>query len=672
MTESMHHRRTHRRAYRLDAILLHLFALLLSAATIVITVIFPHRLDLGWVVVLTGLVLVPSYALGRRLSLGNGHLDTLVLGLPLGFGVHFPLFALAATLHWTPDTWVILASVLSFVVFASTVRARKPNTISRPRISISAGLLILMLLVAVITALSGRDSDDWAYGAYLADTSENLPLMGSDPVLGPDIPVFPRQSLNLWLGVLGAGARATSAPVPIILQDQLPPVLAALAVAAAFLLGTTLGKRPVWGLVTAAVLVLWTTMTPFHSQPGNGLFYRISEDKYAAMLILGPVLFAGLMRLLERLDRRIWIFGLLTGVGIAAVHPFTYVILLIGLWGWAVSLLLTRTASSRSTVLAALGFTVGAVIPLLVHFTMSQVGPVQGSEAYVEIRKTQFENNTGRLWIRGARVIMVHPNMILDPFTLAMLALAVMAPFWKPNVRTLFPAALVITVLLSVFNPLAAPILAETLGVGVIWRFIWLLPVPYAIAAWAGALEPLTPHSRRVLAILVLLIAAGLQLPKAQDSWAHWQRTRAIWKYEPELVSLYQTAAALDPSGYVLAPNLPVGIKIPSFAPDARLVAFRGTQGTVGHMPRSRVEEGIRRVEDLDAFYAVSFGQSIPTDDDLDIIERYRVRLLFLSASDPRLEFFTSHAQVLSHEGSWYLLLLPEISQLRASVDQAG
>lgn len=672
MTVTTRHRHARfARRRQLEVRLLLLVAFLLSAATIATTAVFPHSLRFGWVLVLTTLVLIPSYGLARWLALGSGHLDTLLLGLPLAFGVHLPLFAVAASLHWTPNLWIELASVLAFVVFALTATSRGEQADRPPpRVSIAAGLLILMVTVALIAALSGRDSDDWAYGAYLADTADNLPLMAGDPVLGPDIPTFPRQSLNLWLGILGAGARATSVSVPVMLQDHLPSALAALAVAAAFLLGRTLGRRPTWGLVTAGVLVLWMVATPYHSEPGNGLFYRISEDKYAAMLLLGPLVFSGMMKLLDQSDRRTGIFGVLAGVGMASVHPFTYVIVLAGLWGWVVSLVLTREASWRNAVRGAFGFTTAAVIPVLVDLRLSEIGPGPGTTPYIEILKSQFENNTNRLWIRGARVVMVHPDTILDPLTLAMPALAIVAPFWKANRRTLLPAALTLTVLLSVFNPLVAPVMARTLGVGVIWRFTWLLPVPYAVAAWAAALEPLPARSRRLLVLVALLAVVAVQLPAAQGAWTYWDRTRAIWRYEPELVPLYQAIASTGTDGYVLAPNLPVGVKIPSFAPRVKLVAFRGAQGTIGHMPQARISEGVQRVRDLESFYTVTNSNTAPSNDDFDILDRYDIRLLVLGESDPRLGFFATHTRILSHDGHWYLFTLPNIGELKAAVDQ--
>lgn len=635
-------------------------ALPLAVGAMLVAVVHPHSFGPGWIVVFAELALLPSYGLASAFDLGQSHFERLMFGLPMALGVQFPLFGLAATLHWETDTWATLAIALSYVVFVVTL---KPAPVRpRRRISFIAATMLLVIVagLAFINSQSGRDSDDWAYTAFVADIGNNAPLMASDPVLGPDVPAFPRQSLNLWLGILGVGARSTDLSVADFHEGTAPILLVVAAILSTYLLGKVLGRNSYWGVISVFVLAMWFIATPQHSEPGSGLLARIQEDKYMALLVLAPLVYAAMLQLTDRQDRRTPIFALIAGVGLAAIHPMTFTIVLVGLWAWTALTLVLRLSSFRLLLTSSVAFTAAAAIPLIAAYRMGHIGPAPGTDAYKGLVAEQFQNNTDRVWIRGARIVMVHPKTILDPLTLAMSAVSLLIPVWKRTSRTVLLSALTLATVLTAFDPLVAPLLANILGIGMLWRFTWLLPVPYALAGIGGVFEPFSARVRTALSLTAFTVIVGIQVPKLQTSWDYWSRMRHAWRYDPPLLPLYEAIDTATSDGeVVLAPNLPIGLKIPTFAPDARLVAFRGYQGTVWHMPRDRASEGVERVDALDHFYDASDRTSAPTDADIQVLNRYSVQLVVLSSADPRLPFFEQRAEQLQTVPGWVLFRLP-------------
>lgn len=628
----------------------------ISAVTALL-VYFGIQIPFGWTLVLAATLGLPAIGLARMFSIdGDGFLAALT-AVPIAFGVQLPLFAVASVMHWSPRLWGVLAIAIG-ISFFGVGMIRNPEPRDRPHLPRiqAATLIALIVAAAVFVSLSGRDSDDWSYGAFVADIAANKPLMASDPVLGDDIEVFPRQQFNLWLGVLGVASRVSSVSVPGLLQDQLPPLMAAVALLATYLLGRALGGRPAWGISAVAIQLGWYSALPNHSEPGHAFLQRITEDKFVAWLILVPLILTVLLHARRWPLRRWAVFGVLAGLGLAAVHPVSYFLAIIAIGSWLILAVVTRsTWSWKHLAVATAGLLVATVIPALVWIGISNIGPEAGSEAAAAIEQQQVITNQGRLWLDGSNnVVMVRLEVIKDPMTLAMTALAVSALLLARTRATTLVGAMALATIALAFNPILTPIAGSLIGVGQLWRLTWLLPIPFAIAAVGGAYVERFGERLPLAPLLAVFLVAGMQLAQVQDALADWQDNRTGWR---EVSTLVPVLEALDgvvaPGEYVLAERASVEVFIPSYAPDADLVAFRGPLGTRSHFPRERLDEAIQRETLAEEFFAVDYL----TGSLLRRLDTFDVGYVVTTASDPKaVELVQIGWHVLAGNEEWVAL----------------
>jgi hypothetical protein len=630
----------------------------------------PAAIPFGWVAVLAATIVMPAAGLAWFLGLARSWWLAAIIGLPLAFGLQLPAFVLATTLHWPPSVWAIVA-VLIGVVPATLARPRREDEIGpfRPTPLIFAAMVAMLAAGIVAVTISGRDSDDWTYAANMADIAAGYPLAATDSVLGSDIPMIPRERLDLWVGMLGIGLSATDASAPVLIQEQLPPVIAIIAILAAYLLAAAVGGHPAWGAVGAFATLAWFAITPSWPLQGDAFLTRIGQDKVVAWIALMPLSILPLVAIRRwRTRRGLYAMALLAGLGIAAIHPVTQAIETAALVVWAMLALIARLRDGRRILAAAIVFAAGMSVALIGLFASASLGPVAGSVAAERVREAT-EAVTAASFAFNSRLprIILNPALVLDALAITMSLIAIGAVLIHRSLATTLAASLVVTTVLIGFNPLVTPLLAEFLGdylgVGLLLRVPWILPVGIALPALASAWRERARVDLPLAPLIAAAIVIGCALPQTPTAAKEWRaRIKQAWRDNPSLVAV-AGAIALEsaPDDLVLAPKT-AEYRVPAYDPRIRLLASRGLVGTVPHFPTDRVGEGLARADAVDAFFKRDHARL--TLGDVATIRNYGVRYLVVSALDERL------SQIAEVPGFTLLLAAPDYSLFRVDPTQ--
>jgi hypothetical protein len=605
------------------------------------------KIPLGWTVIIAAIYVVPAIGLTRLILRAHPVLIDALIGLPLAFGYQFPLFAVAASFHWQPSTWGLAAAAIGTVPFVAAAAQGKPGG---TRASVSwrtvAILGVLMLAGALAVVVSGRDSDDWAYGALVADYSANVPMAASDPILGTDIPMLPRDQFNLWTASLGVADRAANEDPITLLQDELPPVVAVLALGAAFLLGRAVGGSQVWGLVAVFTELAWFAVTTGWPQVGDAFLTRVDQDKIMAWLVLQPLILFVFLELSSYSRRRRVVFGAAAGLGLSALHPVTYLLLLAPLAVWLGLAWIAQRQVAKWMWPATLAFGAGLLTIAIEALGFQGLGPPAGS-ALANYLQSETVRVTAAHFVFNPNLppVILNPVLVMDALTITTSLLALLAVGLSRTPATLLVASLPVAVVLLAFNPLVTPILAQLFseygGLGLLIRVAWLLPVPLALPALANAWETRTGehvHIGPLLAVALVVVIQVPQLPHAKDEWQI--RRSQDWRDVPGLAPIYQAIGlAARTDDVVLAPK-PLEFRIPAHDWQVKMLAYRGAIGTIPHFPRSRVDEASARVTAVSDFFDPHPAGI--TDSDVATLQTYGVRFLILQSDDPRARQVTT------------------------------
>jgi hypothetical protein len=314
----------------------------------------------------------------------------------------------------------------------------------------------------------------------------------------------------------------------------------------------------------------------------------------------------------------------------------------------------------------------GLIVALGSGIGLADAGPPPNSEASELLRSTHIANQvgTGRFVqeIDGS-LFMVAPSLVSNPITLVLAALALLAPGVRREAGTLFVAAVTGTVLLVAFNPILTPRLADLLvpiqGLGMLTRATWLLPIPYVLPAFFGALERRSGKSRLWQVVAAILLLGAAQLPAFSSSVDSWRTRRIPWDGServvlrsatdmPGLEGVHEALAAVaQPDDTALAPP-PVARRIPAHVPNVRLLEFRGILGDLPHYPPARAAESLVRAEDVNSFWR---PQAQLTANDSRILADHNVRFIVMPGSDGRIESLSELGYVvIFRSDSWTLL----------------
>jgi len=297
---------------------------------------------------------------------------------------------------------------------------------------------------------------------------------------------------------------------------------------------------------------------------------------------------------------------------------------------------------------AAILFGLGSVIALFGLIAFEALGPAPGTWIATRL-STATESVTAAHLAFSKRIpaIILNPTLVRDPLAITMSLVALIAVLIRRTLGTTLAAALVVTTLLIAFDPLVTPLLAQFLGdylgVGLLLRVPWILPVGVALPAlaiaWRARIHVDLPLAPLVAAAIIVGCAAPL-VPAAAKAWM--TRRDQVWADFPPATAVAQAIAAdSSPDDTVLASKA-VEFRVPAFDPKARMLAYRGLVGTVPHFPTDRVEEGVDRAYAVSAFFSAHHVPFLTTDD-VATLRDYDVRYLAVGLADPRLGEFLAY-----------------------------
>ena len=219
-----------------------------------------------------------------------------------------------------------------------------------------AGLATVLLTIGAHAFTRGGSVDRWWYLAFVRAFLVENRLGIADPLLGSGTSIV-RFACNSWLAALAVWSRATTIDPVLLYERAAPLLLAPIALSAtAMAVRALLGERRASIAAVVIAAVFWTSGGPFPA------LTRLPEDKILAILILVPVLWAAVVRAVQRpkLEAQRLVLVALAAVALATVHPLVFII---GLVTIAPALLLAepRVAAAVALVLAMV-----AVVPVAV------------------------------------------------------------------------------------------------------------------------------------------------------------------------------------------------------------------------------------------------------------------------------------------------------------------
>jgi hypothetical protein len=269
--------------------------------------------------------------------------------------------------------------------------------------------------------------------------------------------------------------------------------------------------------------------------------------------------------------------------------------------------------------------------------------------------------------------LILNPSLVRDTLAITMSLLAVGAFLVRRNAATTLAAALVVTTVLIGFNPLVTPLLArflgDYLGVGLLLRVPWILPVGIALPALMVAWRERTRVELPYGPLIACAIVVGCALPLAPAAARQWlARAHQAWHEIPAATGISEAIAAESKvDDVVLAPKV-VEFRVPAYDPRVRMVAYRGLVGTVPHFPTERTDEAVARADSVAAFYAK--GRDRLTTDDVRTIVGFGVKYLVLNGADGRLpEVFADPGFTWMDTEQGYVLFRVSPENIRGGVD---
>lgn len=184
----------------------------------------------------------------------------------------------------------------------------------------SAAVLALALLAgAALCTAPPIAADDFTHGARIA-AFQQLPLGFGRLAFPGETTIAPRYWVALW--PIGESLLAGRAGVSgLQLLALVTPALAVLALLAVRGLARALGLPRALAALAVLAHVTALALLDDRLQPGRAFFGRLGEDKFLAILLLGPVACTLVVSVLERASRRRVIVAALAWTALAFAHP---------------------------------------------------------------------------------------------------------------------------------------------------------------------------------------------------------------------------------------------------------------------------------------------------------------------------------------------------------------
>lgn len=456
------------------------------------------------------------------------------------------------------------------------------------------GVAVLVTLWG--TTQSPRNGDDWAYLGYIVESQQpdaNL----RDPYMGTDERIVARFEFDLVIQGAILAADVFDADPVWLLQDFLPPLFALLSLGAVFVF--LRAARFGW-LVSACGVLLWVlyfvgSYWDFRLH-GGFFFTRASQDKAVMWLVLLPLFLAPLLYISSRLSPSadsppprlgaLWAaFAAYSVMGLVATfaHPLAFVF-----GAMFAAALILRSAwerwglpEPRLALTALLGLTPALAVAAFLKYAL----PPQP--------ELSFSIRDGAGDIGRADFIDIAGLNLVDPAFIAVLNFAAVAwivvSLWRgqstPNLRL---AACLYLVVLPVYIPGVADLLAPQISAVGTWRLTWLMPFASVLAlcdfvSWASAARP--SEQRMASAGAAAAVIAVLAL-----AWFHYPDFDELESSEPsrhqlELIEQVETVSSLGPARTRVLASNELSRFMSTYSPRSDLVSYP-LYGTVEEVSR--------------------------------------------------------------------------------------
>jgi hypothetical protein len=353
-------------------------------------------------------------------------------------------------------------------------------------------------------------------------TNEVLPA-----IRGAGVPV---SSIETFQGAIGHALHLSGGTAVYLLTPSIAVFLAVWAVWR--LIREWAARRQV---LCMAVAVAYLLFGADHIYNVGGFFLaRAQQGKSIFVAMLVPLLFVYLTRWAQNASRRNAV--LLTAAGVAAVGFTSSATFLVPLICATVALPLVLLRRYRLAVGCFLPSVYPFIVGVVVHFTYSAISPPGSSYSGEDTVRLVF----GPSWFGAIGWLA----------TLMALWLA------RPGAAR-YAVAGVAGVLVIVTAPGAVELLSAFTGASaVLWRIIWLVPLPVLVGVAAGVRLPVRPRWAGAVPALVLVGALALIGTPIWASKGSTITSQPTWKYPAKTLAQARAVARIDGrSGPVLAPR---------------------------------------------------------------------------------------------------------------------
>lgn len=590
--------------------------------------VLPELPALRTALVLLGVLLLPGYLLDELLRVSG---DRIGLASPatwfvLSIGLLAPAGWFVLWSHSSLRPFGLITAGLSIVLLVLVLATKgKARPIAWPwrrdEVWLWVVVLVIMLTTVGLAIWTGRgSSDDWTYGAYLAEYVESEEINRWDPFLGEGFLPGARMRYDTWLATQAFVAYAAGIDPVYQLLDILNPILVLLALMAAYVLAeAVLGsrRRALVGFCFQVLVFLFTAPT---GGTGYWLLNRITQDKYTAMLILVPVGLALTYRVVTRNERSAWWGVAFLGAGLIGTHGQIFVLFCTACGLFFLSLLAFRMCREQLIRLVKVMLLL-APWSALVFFTIvqtAQLGPDVGGLGW----DTLVEFRAGRdraIFLGDTSLYLVHPKYVASTVTMVGLLITPLL-LWSRSRRE--SAALLfgnqIGPLILMFVPGIPNFVGLFVKYDMLYRFAWLMMPALTIAY---VLTTGWPFEKSILDLgrswyinwtastrIILWCGVGgisiiswlLLVDYAAGARSRWGPGDDLY----EILAGAAPAVAQMDQPVVLASKTET-YKISSSWPQARTLITRGLIGTMGHFPPDRQQEPFERM---------ALVESLPTD----------------------------------------------------------
>lgn len=279
------------------------------------------RLGIACIIFITPGLSISLFLMGKKLTLLSHFTSGVTLSVfivsflgVIGKIVHLPFEFIKTTFFI-----IGLASLLTLNIHMYSMK----KLFRSERFSfVSALLLLLMITLGVIVSLTSRfQYDDFTHLAYLTTWQHSPRLNFGEVIFG----VGNLEPTRFWFAMLPMShallAEISNLHGLILLGYYLSPFFVAISLLSIYSFYKKLLHSNLQATIALLVQFTFFFTLLVNRQPGNMFFLRITEDKSFAAFALAPTLFLALSCLLESPSFRNGTFLLLSGWGLALVHP---------------------------------------------------------------------------------------------------------------------------------------------------------------------------------------------------------------------------------------------------------------------------------------------------------------------------------------------------------------